>query len=340
MVMSYEYIAKLMPRSIRNAYREIVNYSGVRVKSDRFLGFTMLFGLGIAFAVAFDASVLLGLGLQTSLLIFLAAYAVFEAGCYMWLWFKAEGKGRFVDGVLPDALQLMSMNMRAGLTTDRAFIFAARPEFGPLEDEIRRVGKAVMAGVDVKDALLGMTKRIRSRTLDSTMKMLVDGMESGGEIASLLEQTSLDIINTRLVEKEVRANVLMYVIFIFFAAGIGAPLVFGISTHLMSVMSEQMSRFATIDFTKYQAGGGGFAGNLGVFTGFNRMGQAASISPDFLMLYAVVSLLVTSFFGSLTIGLIKDGKEKQGFKYMPLLLVLSLAVFFVTRLIVSSIFKI
>jgi len=132
----------------------------------------------------------------------------------------------------------------------------------------------------------------------------------------------------------------MYVIFIFFAAGIGAPLVFGISTHLMGVMSEQMSRFAAIDFTKYQAGGGGFAGNLGVFTGFNRMGQAASISPDFLMLYAVVSLLVTSFFGSLTIGLIKDGKEKQGFKYMPLLLVLSLAVFFVTRLVVSSIFKI
>ena len=62
----------------------------------------------------------------------------------------------------------------------------------------------MMAGMEVKDALLGMTKRIRSRTLDSTMKMLVDGMESGGEIASLLEQTSLDIINTRLVEKEVR----------------------------------------------------------------------------------------------------------------------------------------
>ncbi|MBM3304263.1 MAG: hypothetical protein FJY76_04130 [Candidatus Aenigmarchaeota archaeon] len=329
-----------MPTGMRKACRELVNYSGVRVRSDRLLGFITLFGLGVAFAVSFDATVLLGLEVNTSLLIFLAAYAVFEAGSYMWLWFKAEGKGRFVDGVLPDALQLMSMNMRAGLTTDRAFILAARPEFGPLEDEIRRAGKAIMAGSRLKDALLGMTKRIRSRTLDSAMKMIADGMESGGEIASLLEQTSLDILNTRLVEKEVRANVLMYVIFIFFAAGIGAPLVFGISTHLMAVMSEQMSRFAAIDFAKYQAGGGGFAGNLGVFTGFSGMGKAASVSPDFLMLYAVVSLLVTSFFGSLTIGLIKDGKEKQGVKYMPLLLVLSLGVFFATRIFVSAIFKI
>ena len=69
-----------------------------------------------------------------------------------------EAKAKFMEKVLPDALQLMSSNLRAGMTPERALLLAARSEFGPLSDEINRVGKEVAVGKGVDEALLDITK--------------------------------------------------------------------------------------------------------------------------------------------------------------------------------------
>lgn len=331
--MSYAFVARVLPRGVREGYKSLVQYSGIKMQAERLIGFIVLFGFGIAFAVAFDLMVLFGLDSLLTLAVFAAAYVVLEIGVYMWLWFQAESKAKFVDGILPDALQIMAMNIRSGLTTDRALMLSARPEFGPLEEEIRRAGKDIMAGEDIRSALLRIPKRIKSKILGSTINLLVDSLKSGGDIADLLEQTSADIESTKLINREVTANVLMYVIFIFFAAGVGAPLIFGISTHLVGIMAAQMSKFAAVDLSQF--------GGMGGFGAFSFSGTSnISVSIDFLILYAVISLAVTSFFGGLIIGLIKDGKEKEGFKYVPLLLCISLVLFFVTRMVATSIFKI
>jgi len=148
-----------------------------------------------------------------------------------------------VENILPDVLLLMAMNIRSGMTTDRALIVTARPEFGLLEKELNRAGKQVLAGKEIKYALLEMTQHIRSKTLESTVRMIIEGIDSGGELSSLLQQTADEIQNSKIVQGEVKANVLMYAIFIFFAAGIGAPLLFGISTYIVSNISQQFAAF-------------------------------------------------------------------------------------------------
>ena len=65
-----------------------------------------------------------------------------------------------------------------------------------------------------------------------------------------------------------------------------------------------------------------------------------SIDPEFLILYALISLAVTSFFGGLVIGVIKDGSEKQGIRYVPILMALSIALFYSTRFIAAAMFVI
>lgn len=331
--MSYAFVSKILPGRMRKGYENLLGYTGIRIRPERFIGFMFLFGFGIAFAVAFDAMILLSLTIHTSVIIFALTYVVFEIFAYMWVWFSAESKGKFVDGILPDALQLMAMNIKAGLTPDRALLLSARPEFGAFEQEIRKAGKEIIAGKDVGTALLGIPKKIKSRLVDRTMNLIVEGMKSGGELADLLEQTATDIQSTKLVEKEVKANVLMYVIFIFFAAGIGAPLVFGISTHLVEVLTEQMGQFQAIEIGEVPPGVTPF-GSFEAFTGITQ----TTINPDFLIIYATLCLIVTSIFGGLIIGLIKDGKEKEGAKYIPLLLAVSLILFFVTRTIIASVF--
>lgn len=340
--MSYITIAKILPKRVREGYRNLLTYSGVKVPGERFLGFTVIFGLLLSLAISFMIMIFMGLETNVALTIFLFCYMLFEGGIYMWLWFRVDSRSKFVERVLPDALQIMSMNIRAGLTTERALILTARPEFGVFEKELKRAGKEIMAGRELKDSMLGISKRIKSRQLETTLKMVVDGIDSGGELASLLEQTSSDIQNTQLMEKEVRASVLMYVIFIFFAVGMGAPVIFGISTHLVQVLTEQMGQFEDVNIPDYDEISSSGITPFGGFSTTTTMQGVTSVSidPDFLVLYAMISLSVTSFFGGLVIGVIKDGSEKNGVRYVPILLGLSVALFFVTRFIAATMFAV
>ncbi|MBI2076071.1 MAG: type II secretion system F family protein [Candidatus Aenigmarchaeota archaeon] len=239
----YDYVAKILPRRIRHNYEDLLRYIDAKVDPAKFIGFIMLFGLGVALATAFNAMILFSMAADTFMVLFFTSYFLFEITVYFWLSFSADSKGKFVENILPDALLLMSMNMKAGITTERALLMAARPEFGPLEKELSKAGKQVLSGKEIKYALLEIPRRIKSEVLDRTVRLIVEGIESGGELSDLLEQTAEDIQNTKLVKGEVQANVLMYGIFIFFAAGFGAPLLFGISTFLVEVLTRQMSQF-------------------------------------------------------------------------------------------------
>src|SRR6185503_20106776 len=64
-----------------------------------------------------------------------------------------------MEEAFPDFLQLMSSNLRAGMTTDRALLMAARKEFYPLDLEILKLGKELMTGRKIEDALYEMGER-------------------------------------------------------------------------------------------------------------------------------------------------------------------------------------
>ncbi len=318
----YHYAAKLMPASLRRSCKDLLRYNDMRVDYEKFLGFIFLFGIGISLAIAFDAAVILALPLGLSAAVFLATFALFQLFIYAWLVLAADGKAKFAESVLPDALQLMAMNLKAGMTTDRALLLSARPEFGPLETELSKAGKQIMSGKETKYALLEIPERIKSATLDRTIRLIVQGIESGGELSDLLEQTAEDIQNNRVVQQEVQANVLMYAIFIFFAAGIGAPMLFGISTYLVEVLSRQMAQVNVSE---------------AALSGINVAQGHISVSPQFLIVFALSALTVTSVFGSLIIGSVKKGESKQGVKYIPVLMLISTAVFFLVRSMVGGI---
>ena len=322
-MLMYYYVAKILPRRMRHNYEDLLRYIDAKVDPSRFIGFVILFGFGVAFAAAFNATVLFSLPSDTFFILFFGSYILLEFVVYFWLSLLADSKGRFVENILPDALLLMSMNMKAGITTERALLMAARPEFGPLEKELSKAGKQVLSGKEIKYALLEIPRRIKSEVLERTVRLIVEGIESGGELSDLLEQTAEDIQNTKLVKGEVQANVLMYAIFIFFAAGIGAPLLFGISTFLVETLTKQMGQFNLAE-----------TGIEGINIGRGTL----AVTPDFLKMFAFISLAVTSLFGGVIIGIIKKGREKDGIKYFPILLFLSFGVFIFVRSSVSGIF--
>jgi len=306
-------LGRIMPKRLRKSVKKMIGYSTFTMNSDEFLGWSVVLGIVCGFLV----SVLVGTNYEIPpLALFGGSFAVIELLVYVWLSLNISGKASQVDSVLPDALQLMSSNIRAGLTTDKALILAARPEFGALEQEIRRVGKETMAGKGLAESLMKMTLNINSTSLSRTIELIVHSLKSGGQLADLLDQTADDIRDQQIIQKEISASVLMYVLFIFIAIALGAPALFAMSSFLVELLAGNMNMIAEQMPANFDSMGSMPISMTGV-----------SVDPEFIRMYSYISMSVSCVMGSMIMGLILKGEEKEGFKYMPVLLVIALVLY-------------
>jgi len=313
--MVYSLLTRIYPKKIREHYAKLFQYSKLKVDENKFFGFFLIISLLFSIAFAFFISFLFHFNF---IIILILLFLIIQLTLYFGLSLKADYNARFVENVLPDALQLMTSNLRAGLTTDRAFLLSARPEFGTLSDEINEVGKKITLGKDLSDSLLEMSNHFKSDILKKTMLLITSGLKSGGELTELLEQTAKNLRQEKFLEDKIRTNVLMYVIFIFSAIAIGSPILFGLSSFLVEVLQTNL---AQIEVPK--------TATLPI--SFSKV----NLSSSFILTFSVISLLTSSILGSLVLGLISKGKEKAGLKFVPILVALTLAIFFATRFILK-----
>ncbi|MBW2972432.1 type II secretion system F family protein [Candidatus Woesearchaeota archaeon] len=225
--------------------------------------------------------------------------------------FKRKQK---LEEVLPDFLQLTSSNIRAGMTVDQALWFAVRPRFGVLAKEIEEVAKRTFAGEPLDAALQHFVHKYDSKVLERSINLLVEGMRAGGELGDLLNKISGNIQETNLMKKEMAANVTTYVIFISFATLFAAPFLFGMAYQLIIVIQEVFSR---IDITP------------GTAAGFPIMISKGVISTADFQTFAIISLMITSFFSAIIVSAIKKGNVKGGIKYIPAFMISSVLLFLI-----------
>ncbi|MBS3172308.1 type II secretion system F family protein [Candidatus Woesearchaeota archaeon] len=321
--MVYRLFARIFPLKVRKSYAKLLLYSGSKVDPENYLGFVTMASLFIGLAGAFLLSLIYT---EIPFLIqWLLLFLLIEILVYVPLMLKVDRIAREVETILSDSLQIMSSNLKSGLTVDQAILSSVRPEFGRFGKELDMIGKEVALGKPLERALLDSTNRIKSDTYRKTMELLSSGLRSGGELARLLDQTSANLKHQVLVDQKIRSNVMMYVIFIFSAICFGAPMLFGLSSFLAEVITDI---FGTIDIP--EAASSRFAIPILNFS-------SSSINTNFIMTYIIVSIIISSIMGGFIIGLISKGKEKYGFRYIPILITISLLMFFLVRLIIGNI---
>lgn len=234
---------------------------------------------------------------------------------------KISARVKKIEGVFPDFLSLVASNLRAGMTVDRAMLISSRPEFDPLDKEILQVGKDISTGKPVELALKAMGKRIGSEKIDKTLLIILSGIRAGGDLAVLLEETSRNMRQREFVQKKAASQVMMYVIFIFLAVSIFSPGLFSLSGVLVDTMTglmegmnpESMPSNVPISFT------------------------SISISSTFIFYFSLFFIVVMDVMASLILGLVSKGDEKEGLKYLPVMLMLSLGIFFALGKILSGV---
>ncbi|MCX6815181.1 MAG: type II secretion system F family protein [Candidatus Aenigmarchaeota archaeon] len=308
---------RLMPRRYKGKIQELITFSGGKRTPAHFFHSSLIISLSVGLVMGI---ILRNYFAYIFPLVFFATF-LFSHGL---LYLAVERRTKYVENILPDALQLVAANIKSGFIPSRALVLSARKEFGPLSEGIKNVGKEMMTGKSLQESMGEMTKTIKSEVLETTVTLVTKGVRAGGQLVSLFEETAIDIRRKEVIKKEVRANIMMYAIFIGFAGCVGAPILYALSGFLVSTIS----RLGTMISIPEEV----------VSKMPLHMKFGVGISPEFLFLFSITAILITAIFGGLIIGLISSGKEKDGIKYIPILTIASLAIFFVTGFIIKMMF--
>lgn len=231
----------------------------------------------------------------------------------------AERRKSEIERMLPEALLLMSNNLESGASINQAFLESAREEFGPLKKEFEITARQISGGNSVEQAIRNLRDRVNSDIFQDTLRILTNTLESGGNTADLLESSAEDIRKSLELRDEINSSVQMYVIFIFIAAVIGAPFLFGITTYMAETTTQlwqQTDTRATNDFSG---------------TGSSVSFQKPDINIQHLTIFSISVITITNFFSSLIISQIKNGNIKKGFKIIPVSVGLSVTIFYTVR---------
>ncbi|RLI98246.1 MAG: hypothetical protein DRO99_01180 [Candidatus Aenigmatarchaeota archaeon] len=311
-------VYRIMPASYKEKIREMIRYSGSKMKPERFINYSFAMSLATGILVG---TVFMQYFIIAAVVAFLSVWTLFHG----LLSLAIEKRAGFVESVLPDTLQLMAANSRAGYIPSRALLLSARKEFGPLSEAIKNTGKEIMTGKSLEEGLSMMTRNIKSNVLERTIKLISEGIKNGGKFASLLEENAHEIRVQQALHKEVKANVMMYTIFIAFAGCVGAPVLYAISSLLIKTISSLSSAVNTQNLAAL--------GNVPVMS----LGSV-TVSQDFLFEFSIFAIVMTASFGGILVGLIGTGKAKAGFKYVPVFIVLSFVIFFLTKALAGGLF--
>ena len=304
------------PKKIRKYYQENIIHSGTKISPEIYHNRLVFISLVISI-ISSLIFYFIKINLAYSLLVFIFMNIFF----YFKISISASARIKKMEKVFPDFISLMASNLRSGLTVDRAFLISAREEFNPLDDEIERAGKEIATGKDIKKAFKDMSIRINSEKITKVINLINSGLSSGGNISDLLEQTSSNMKEKEFIEKRAASSILMYVIFIFFAVGIGAPVLFSLSSILVEIVVEISSKIPDVSSAQYT-----------LPLTFSKV----NITPDFIIYFSIIFIIVTDLISCLVIGLVNKGEAKTGLKYFIPLAVFSITTFFILRVILAK----
>lgn len=234
-----------------------------------------------------------------------------------------------MEEVLEDFLRYVSENLKGGLSFDRALWEAIRPQFKVLADEINLVAKRVMTGTDIGNALTEFAQKYDSPSLKRSFQLIVEGMKGGGEISYLIDKIEQNLRETRDLKKEMAATNATYVIYLSAIILFIAPALFGLSYNLLTVLDKLSSKLSP-------ATGGGSAGGMGLLIDFSKLNVAKYFNN--FILFSILALVIIGVFASMIMSIIRKGNVKEGLKYIPPMIGASVLMYYLFRIVLSSVF--
>jgi len=262
---------------------------------------------------------------STFILMFAAVFIIAVIMAHLLLNLKIYKRKVAIEDVFPDFLQISATNIKAGMSVDKALWHSIRPRFGILANEMETVAKKTMSGEELSESLQEFSEKYHSPSINRAVSLIIRGIESGGEIAELLNKIAWNMQQNKITRKEMAANVTSYIIFISFASILMAPFLFALATQLISIMTSITS---AIDLS----------GTEGVMSMPFSLTSGEGLTEGDFRIFVYVCLTITSSLSAMLISIISKGSVKDGARFIPIFILVALILFTIFRFILSSAF--
>ena len=286
-------------------------------------GLIYLFFLYPSF-LQYSTLALLGLSTVSWFVVQISLAALFILLVYFYVDLSIYKRTKKMEEMLPDFLQVVSSNLKGGMSFENALLGAIKPRFSILANEMSEVSKKVMTGHDISVALTELGEKYDSPMLKRAIDLMIGEIESGGQIADLIDKIVDNIKDTKVLKEEISASAVAYMIFLVAIVIVIAPLLFSLSFHLLIVILSFVTRVASATTT------------VGVLS---LSVSEVVVDPQNFKYFSIMSLGVIAFFSSLIVSTVEKGNIKSGLKYIPIFLISSLVLYFVFMKILGAVFS-
>ena len=147
-------------------------------------------GAGVGFGVLFIVLGVLGGQIVQGLLLGLVGAGIGYIGPEFWLGRRVRARQKAILIGIPDALDLLTISVRAGLGFDAALGKVVEKMKGPLVDEFRRALAEVRVGKARREALRDIVPRTEVQPLTNFISAIIQAEQLGVSISKVLQVQS------------------------------------------------------------------------------------------------------------------------------------------------------
>jgi archaellum biogenesis protein FlaJ (TadC family) len=228
-----------------------------------------------------------------------------------------KGKARIdsIEANLPDALKQISDTLKTGSTYEYALREVASSQYGPLTEEMKKVLRKLEEGENFENSLLTLSRNVESRLVRRVITIIIDTVRAGAALADILDDISQDVREMNRIAQERKTKTVLQVIFMVAAGVFVAPFIFGMVATI-------------IDFLI------GASGKTGALSGAGLV--KVQNARDLIVFSVKGYILVIVVSASIMIGVMRDGRASKSLLYIPLLLLLAYAVFYISQFAVGT----
>jgi len=172
---------------------------------DRVVGMKVL-GFGVGLTAALIGTALLGLGLMPRLVLSVGASLIGYVGVNLWLYQRGSDRAETMQKDLPDALDLLTISVEAGLGFDAALSQVARNTDGPVSEEFSRVLTEMQIGMGRSQAMRALGERTSLPELRGFANSMVQADAFGIPVGQVLRVQSAEMRIKRRQRAEEKAQ--------------------------------------------------------------------------------------------------------------------------------------
>lgn len=272
----------------------------IALSAEEYVGIALLATVvvGVAFGLF---GMLLPLPLPAPLLALPVALPVFPALTLGVPSYLAQRRAAELERELPDALRQIASTLRAGVGVDAAMDDIVKSKYGVLSEEFNRVLTEMRRGRTLESALLALARRSNSLLFERAFRLIVEGIERGAALSSVLDAVSTDAREVYSIQRERQAATMQQVSFLLAVALFAAPFIVGLTVAVSGIGTGGIGRAAALP------------GGMGTIA----------------LLYVVIQALICAS----AVGVIRYGRMSKGLTFAVPFMVAAGVVFYIAKIL-------